>query len=142
MTIFEFINHDKVTFSSARTSPNFFHFSCQVKHVCSPSILHYRETQKIFSVITVTQKIIWTRTPIFHYLIDMNISTQNLLVCNSGQYVTDLSNFFFVVQDLIDRINSYFQRIAFQVNLLLIGFTLHHKFFPVEISSLHWNGTT
>ena len=26
------------------------------------------------------------------------------------------------VQDLIDRINSYFQRIAFQMNLLLTGF--------------------
>ena len=31
-------------------------------------------------------------------------------------------NFFFVVQDLMDRIDSYFQRIAFQRNLLLIGF--------------------
>ena len=50
--------------------------------------------------------------------------TLNLPICNSGQYiyVTGLHNFFFVLQDLIDRINSYFQRIAFQRNLLLIGF--------------------
>ena len=37
-------------------------------------------------------------------------------------YVTGLFNFFFVLQDLIDRIDSYFQGIAFQRNLLLIGF--------------------
>ena len=44
-------------------------------------------------------------------------------IFNSGQhtYVTGLFNFFFVLQDLIDRIDSYFQRIAFQKNLLLIG---------------------
>ena len=60
----------------------------------------------------------------FFYSIDMNIYTRNLPVCNSGQhtYVTGLFNFFFVLQDLIDRIDSYFQRIAFQRNLLLIGF--------------------
>ena len=54
----------------------------------------------------------------------MNIYAQNLPVCNSGQHtsVTGLFNFFFVLQDLIDRIDSYFQRIAFQRNLLLIGF--------------------
>ena len=52
------------------------------------------------------------------------IYTRNLSVCNSGQhtYATGLFNFFFVLQDLIDRIDSYFQRIAFQRNLLLIGF--------------------
>ena len=46
------------------------------------------------------------------------------MVCNSGQhtYVMGLLNFFFVPQDLIDRIDSYFKRIAFQSNLLLIGF--------------------
>ena len=50
--------------------------------------------------------------------------TWNLPVCNSGQntYVMGLFNFFFVLQDLIDRIESYFQRIALQRNLLLIGF--------------------
>ena len=51
----------------------------------------------------------------------MNIYTINLPVCNSGQYtyVTGLCNFLFV---LIDRINSYIQRIAFKSNLLLNGF--------------------
>ena len=54
----------------------------------------------------------------------MNIYTWNLPVCNSGQYiyVTGLHNIFFVPQDLIDRINSYFQKIAFRRNLLFIGF--------------------
>ena len=45
------------------------------------------------------------------------------MVCNSGQhtYVMGLFNFFFVLEDLIGRIDSYFQRIAFQGNLVLIG---------------------
>ena len=47
-----------------------------------------------------------------------------MLVCNSGQrtYVPGLFHFFFVLEDLIDRIDSYYQRIAFQRNLVLIGF--------------------
>ena len=62
--------------------------------------------------------IIWQR---WIYII---IYILNLLVCNSGQYiyVTGLCNFFFVLQNLIDRINSYFRRIAFQRNLLLVNF--------------------
>ena len=80
----------------------------------------------------------------FLLLMNMNIHTQNLPVCNSGQYIyiTGLCNFFFALQDLIDRINSYFQRIAFQRNLLLIGFFLIscHKFFPMKVGSLHRNG--
>ena len=61
---------------------------------------------------------------LFYYLIDMNIYTPNLPVCNFGlyTYVTGLYNFFFVVQDLFDRIDSYFERIAFQKNLFLFGF--------------------
>ena len=45
------------------------------------------------------------------------------MVFNSGQhtYVMGLFNFFFVLEDLIGRIDSYFQRIAFQGNLVLIG---------------------
>ena len=52
------------------------------------------------------------------------IHTRNLLVCNSGQHtcVMGLFNFCFAVQDLIDRINFYFQRIAFHRSLLLTGF--------------------
>ena len=68
----------------------------------------------------------------FCYLIDMNIYTQNLLVCNSRQYtyVTGLFNSFFVLQDLIDRIGSYFQRVAFRGTcFLLASNTLCHKFF-------------
>ena len=44
----------------------------------------------------------------------MSIHTRDLPVCNSGQYiyVIGLRNFFFVLQDLIDRINSYFQRVS------------------------------
>ena len=69
----------------------------------------------------------------------MNIYTQNLPVCNSGQhtYVTGLFNFFFVLQDLIDRIDSYFQRIAFQKNLLLIGVSILHW---MEWSYVNWKG--
>ena len=54
----------------------------------------------------------------------MNIYTRNFPVSNSGQhiYVTGLFNFLFVLQDLIDRSDSYFQGIAFQRDLLLIGF--------------------
>ena len=66
-------------------------------------------------------------------MVDMNTYTRNLPVCNSGHYiyVMGLCNFFFVLQDLIDRTNSYFQRIAFQRNLILLAFnTLRYKFFP------------
>ena len=37
-------------------------------------------------------------------------------------FVTGLSNIFFVLQDLINTVNSSFQRKAFQRNLLVIGF--------------------
>ena len=45
-------------------------------------------------------------------------------VCNSDQYIyaTGLFNFFFVPQDLIDRINSCFQRVVFQRDLLPFDF--------------------
>ena len=125
LTIFEFINHGTVTFFPLLTSlSKFSQFPRQVKHVHFSSILRQRETRKISSIIRVTQRIIWTRSSIFCYWIDMNIYTQSFPVCNSGQhtYVTGLLNFFYVLQDLIDRIDSYFQRIAFQMNLLLIGF--------------------
>ena len=124
LTMFESTNHDKVIFFSARTSPNSSHFPCQVKHVRFLSISRQRQTRKLFSIIILTQRIIRTRSSIFYYMVDINIHTRNLPVYNSGQYiyVTSLCKFFFVFQDLIDRINSHFQRIAFQRNLLLIGF--------------------
>ena len=61
--------------------------------------------------------------PRFFILFDKHEYTHRIGL-NSGQYiyVMVLFNFFFVPQDLIDRINSYFQRIAFQRNVLLIGF--------------------
>ena len=96
LTTFEFTYHDKVTFFSARTSPNFSHFPRHVIHVRFPSILHQRAIRKIFSIISVTQRIIRTRTSNFYYLIDMNTYTRNLPLCNSGQYiyVTGLRHFF------------------------------------------------
>ena len=102
----------------------FSHFPRHVKHMRFPSISRKRETRKISSIISMTERMIRTRSSIFCYSIDMNICTWNLLVCNSGQhtYVTGLFNFFFVFQGLIERIDSYFQRIAFQRKLLLIGF--------------------
>ena len=143
LTIVEFINHDKVTFFSARASPTFFHFPHQVKHVLFPSIQCQGETRKIFSIISVTRRNIRTRPSIFYYLIDMNIHTQNIPICNSGQYIfiTSLCNFFSVLQDLIKRINSYFQRIDFQGDLHPIGF--YHsasQVFPDQNkqSSLEW----
>ena len=74
----------------------------------------------------------------------MNIYTWNLLVCDSGQhtYVMGLFNFFFVLQDLIDRINSYFQIIAFRETCFLLAYNiLHHKFFPDvnKQPSLEWH---
>ena len=70
------------------------------------------------------KRIIQTRSSIFCYLMDMNIYTRNLPASNSGQhtYVMGLFTFFFVLQDLIYIIDSYFQRITFQRNLLLVGF--------------------
>ena len=117
---------------SARTSPNFSHFPCQVKHVRFPQILRQRErqrdrerqrqrlretetdrerqreTQNIFSIASVTQRIIRTRSSIFYYMTDMSIYTRNLPVCNSVHYiyVTGLRNFFFVLQDLTERVSS------------------------------------
>ena len=69
------------------------HFPRQVKHVHFLSISRQRETRKISSIISVTQRITRTRSSIFCYSIDINIYTRNLPVCNSGQhtYVTGLT---------------------------------------------------
>ena len=100
----------QITFFVLEIDPqNIFHYQCDIKN--------YKD-----EVLN------------FHYIVDINLYKQNLPVYNSGQYiyVMGLCNFFFFVsQDLIDRINSYFQRIAF----------LRHKFFLMKISSLHWNCT-
>ena len=80
--------------------------------------------EKYFLISAWRRELYRPKSSIFCYLIDMNIFTRRLSVCNPGQhtYFTGLFNFFFVLQDLIDRIDSYFQRIAFQRNLLLIVF--------------------
>ena len=44
------------------------------------------ETRKISSIISMTYRIIWTRSSTFCFLIDMYVYKQNLLVCNSGQH--------------------------------------------------------
>ena len=74
----------------------------------------------------------------------MNICTWNLQDCNSGQYiyVTGLHNFFVVLQDFIDRIRTILREYFFrETSFLLPSNTLCYKFFPMKISSLHWNGT-
>ena len=48
LTIFELINHDKVTFLSARTSPNFSHFLRQVKRALPLDFALEREPENIF----------------------------------------------------------------------------------------------
>ena len=111
--LFEFINHDKVTFfplpSPIKTCALPFDFTLE------------RDPKNIFNSQSDVEN--YTDQVLNFLLYDGHeyIHTQNLLVCNSGQYisVTSLHN---VLQDLIDRISSYFQRIAFQRNLLLIGF--------------------
>ena len=88
------------------------------------SILRRRETRKISSI---DQRDVenYTRQALNFLFFDQHeyIYTESS-VCNSGQYtyITGLFNFFFVLQDLIDINDFYFQRIAIQSNLLLIGF--------------------
>ena len=141
MTIFEFINHNKVTFPSAR-SPNFSHFPRQVKYVRFPSIPLQRGARKIFSNFSVTERIVRTRSSIFYYLIDMNIQTRNISVCNSGQYIyiTGLGNFFFVLQDLIDRIILIFREQLFTGTCFLLASNTLSQVFPTKIGSLNGNG--
>ena len=128
--IFEFINHDKVTFLSARTSPILSHFLRQVKHMRFPSISRLERDPK--NIFYYQRDVDNCMDQVLDFLFDRHeythththTHTRNLPVCNSGQhiYITGLCNFFFVLQDLIGRINSYCQIIAFQRILLLIGF--------------------
>ena len=101
----------------------FSHFSRQVECVLPFNFALERDLKNIFYYQHDVENYM-DQVLNFLLLIDMNIYTQNLPVCNPGQhtFVTGLFYFFFVLPDLIDRINSYFQRIAFQGNLLLIGF--------------------
>ena len=63
----------------------------------------------------------------FFYSIDVNIHTRNFPVCNSGQhtYVTGLFNFFFVLSDLIDRIDFFFREYSFRGTCFLLASNTH-----------------
>ena len=68
----------------------------------------------------------------------MNIYKRNLPVCNSGlhTYVTSLFNFAFVLQDLIDRIDSISREQFLRGTcFLLASNTLCHKFFRCKYAA-------
>ena len=101
-----------------------------------------RERSEKYFLLSVWRRELYGPGPRFFIIWQTWIYTRNLPVCNSGLYIyiTGLCNFFFVLQDLIGRINSCLWRIAFQKNLLLMASnTLRPKFFPMKMSSLHWN---
>ena len=85
--------------------------------MCTSLRIRIRERLEKYFLLSVRRRKLCRPGPRFFII-------WNIPICNSGQYiyVTGLCNFFFVPQDLIDRINSYFQRIDFQRNLLLFGF--------------------
>ena len=124
LTTFEFINLDKVTFFSARISLNFSHFPCQIKHLHLSLISHYRDPKNIFYCQCDIQNYTDQVLNFLPYDRHAFIYTRDLPVCNSGQYIyaMGLHHCFFVLQDLIERINSHFQRTAFLRNLLIIDF--------------------
>ena len=78
-----------------------------------------------------------TRFSVLYYMIDINIYTQNLSVCNSGQYIYMLwvcslradwqNQFLFSENSFSEELASYW---------LL---TLFCTFFSMRIRSLHWN---
>ena len=49
-------------------------------------------------------------------MVDMNIYTQNLLVCNTVHYIydMDLRNFLFVIQDLKQEYKNHMAQLSFQ----------------------------
>ena len=75
-------------------------------------------------------------------MIDMSIYTRNLPVGNSGHYIqiTGLRNFFFVLQDLIDRILIFREQLFGGTCFLLTSNPLRYKFFSNENKqpSLKW----
>ena len=91
LTIFEFINHDKATSLSARTSPNFSHFPRQLKRAIPFDFSLERDPKNIFycqlNVEVPPVIVIRTRPSSFYYVVGMSIHTRNLPVCNSGQYI-------------------------------------------------------
>ena len=101
-----------------------FYTSLAKRNMCASLWFRVREKPEKYSLSSAWRKELYEPGPL-NFIIWWTLRyTQNPPVCISGQYiyVTGLCNFLFVPQDLINRINSYFQRIAFQRNLLLIGF--------------------
>ena len=120
LTIYEFINHYKVTFLSARICPNFP--TSLAKHNMCASLwfrVRERDPKNIFyyhrDVENYTDQVL-----IFFCLIDMNIYTQRIF--RSVVLVSILMLRVYLTFSLIDRIGSYFQKITFRRNLFLIGF--------------------
>ena len=126
MTIFEFTNQDKVSFFSTRTSPNFSHFPFKLKRGFLFYFALERNPKNIFYYKYDLEN--YTDPVLGFLLFDKHEYTHGIMryiFLVSIFMFTRLSNFFFVPQDLTDRINSYFQIIAFRRNLLLIGLTFH-----------------
>ena len=114
--------------------------TCLVKrNICVSFWFCVRERPEKYSLLLA-----WSRAPgPGFFIIWWTLIYTESSVCNSGQYtyVMGLCNFFFVLQDFNDRINSYFRRIAFQGTcFLLASNNLSHKFFLMKVSTIHWNG--
>ena len=110
----------KLPFFSAGTSPKFSHFPHKVNYVSFSSIswdtknTFYYQCDADNYMDHVLDFLLFDKHKCIH-----EIFRPAILV---SIFVTGFCSFFFVLQDLIDRIKSYFQRIVFQRNLLLIGF--------------------
>ena len=123
LTIFEFMNQDKVTFFSARTSLTFTHYPPSPSGTCAlpfDFMLGRRDSQIIF-YYQCDVRIIRTRSLVVYYLINMNTS-RIVVVFISCQYIYVPGFCLFYLRHFIDRIYTYFQRISFRKNWLPIGF--------------------
>ena len=93
-------------------------------NMCASLWFWVREIPKKYFLLSVWRRELYGAGTLFFIIWETCGYTWNLPDCNSGHYIyfTGLCNLFFVLQDLIGRINPYFQRIAFQRNMVLIGF--------------------
>ena len=114
LTVFEFINHYKVTFPQQE--------HVQIFPLPSPSKACALPFEK-YLLLTAWRTEVSEPGPQF-LLFDRHryIHTESSALKFWSAYLCYGFNFFFVLKDLISRIDSYFQRIAFQRNLLVIGF--------------------
>ena len=141
--IFEFINHDKVTFFSARTSPNSSLFPCQVKHVCLPLILFCeRDPENIFDYQRDTENYTDQVSNFFlyggHEYIHTIFRPVILVSVFLLQVYVTFSLFFKSL--LTESIHIFREKLFRGTCFLFASNTQHHKFFPIKTSSLHWNG--